>query len=292
MSKILITGVTGHLGAAVLDKLLEKTPAANLAVLVRTEEKGKAFKAKAITVKTGDYADYASLLEAFRGIDKIYLVSGNDLENRGKQQENVIKAAKEAGVKQVVYTSFQRKNESSTSPIALVASSHLSTEQHLRASGINYTILKHGLYTDLIPQFAGEKVLETGTIYLPAGEGKTAFALRTDLAEAGAIVLLDDTEKYARKELILTGTEAISWKEIAGDITAITGKTISYISPSASDFNSTLTGYGVPAEIIMIVAGFSTGMAETEFDAVSPDLEAILGRKPVSVKTYLETVYS
>ena len=136
---ILITGATGHFGSATIDFLLQKgVPAKDIAALVRDEAKADDLKAKGITILTADYDNYDSLVKAFHGIDKLLFVSGNDVVNRGQQQDNVVKAAKEAGVGHVIYTSFVRKNESETSPIYFIAKSHLSTEKALKESGLTY----------------------------------------------------------------------------------------------------------------------------------------------------------
>jgi NAD(P)H dehydrogenase (quinone) len=291
MSKILVTGATGHLGAAVIESLLTKTDAVNLSVLVRDAEKASALQSKGITVIVGDYNDYGSLLTAFKGIDKLYLVSGNDIANRSAQQENAVKAAEEAGVKHIIYTSFQRKNETETSAIAFIAASHLHTEKVIKESGLTYTILQHTLYADIIPLFAGEHLLDNKTIYLPAGEGKTAFALRTDFAEAGASVLMDETGKFDNKVVELTGSEALSWSEIAAIISDITGQPIVYTAASPEEFSATLTKAGVPAEYIGLFAGFSQAQAEGDFENITNDLELLLGRAPLSVATYLKSVY-
>ena len=291
MSKILVTGATGQLGAAVTENLLKRTDAANISILVRDADKAAAFKAKGVTVAIGDYSDYAAVLAALQGIDKLYLVSGTDLENRGAQHENVIKAAKEAGVKQVLYTSFQRKKNISHSAIAVVSESHLQTERILKESGLIYTILQHGLYADIIPAFAGDQLLQTKTIYLPSGTGKVSFAVRADLAEAEATILLDQTNKFDNKELEFTGNEVVSWEEIAKMISGITGETISYVSPSTDEFKGALTQAGVPLEIVGMLGDFNSGIAAGEFEEIKPDLEAILGRKPATVKSYLQSVY-
>ena len=291
MSKILVTGATGQLGAAVTESLLKRTDASNISILVRDAAKAAAFKAKGVTVAVGDYSDYAAVLAALRGIDKLYLVSGTDLENRAAQHENVINAAKEAGVRQVLYTSFQRKKNISHSAIAEVSESHIQTERILKASGLIYTILQHGLYADIIPAFAGEQLLETKTIYLPSGTGKVSFAVRADLAEAEATILLDQTHKFDNKELEFTGNEAVSWEEIAKIITGITGETIAYVSPSEDEFKGALTQAGVPLEIVGMLADFNAGIAAGEFEEIKPDLETILGRKPATVKSYLQSVY-
>ena len=291
MSKILVTGATGHLGRAVTESLLKKTDPANISVLVRDAEKAKELKVKGVDIRTGNYDDYVSLVTAFTGIDKLYLVSGNDIANRIPQQENVVNAAKQAGVKHIVYTSFQRKNESESSPIAFVAKGHLDTEKMLKESGLTYTILEHGIYADMIPIFAGEHLLQNKTIYLPAGNGKTAYVLRTDQAEAGATILLDETGRFDNKSIVLTGNEAVSWSEIAAVISEVTDTSIVYVSPAVDQFSDTLTQLGVPVEVIGLLAGFSKAAEEGEFASVNNSMETILGRKPMSVADYLKTVY-
>ncbi len=291
MINILVTGASGHLGKAVTENLLKRTAAKNISILVRDAAKAADLKARGVDVRIGDYNEYASLVAAFQGIDKLYMVSGNDIANRIAQQDNVVRAAKEAGVKHVVYTSYQRKDETDSSPIVLVAKGHLNTEEKLKASGLTYTILQHGIYADIIPIFAGEQLLATKNIYLPAGDGKTAYALRTDQAEAGANVLLDESGRYDNQSIELGGAEALSWETVAALISEITGEQISYVSPDVDEFTDSLTRAGVPAEYIGLFAGFSQAAKQGEFENVTNNLETLLGRKPASVKAYLQLVY-
>jgi len=107
------------------------------------------------------------------------------------QHEHVVRAAREAGVRHVVYTSIPRKDETEASPVYFVASSHMYTERLLKRGRADLYHPAHGIYTDMILFFSGEHLLETKTIYQPAGDGKVAYAVRTDLAEAGANVLLE-----------------------------------------------------------------------------------------------------
>ena len=287
----MITGATGLLGSAVIDSLLKKTSSEHIVALARNADKAAGLSARGVEARIGDYSDQASLDKAFRGIDKLYFVSGNDIAHRMPQHENVVSAARTAGIRQVVYTSFQHKDETAASPIAFVAGSHLQTEKLLKASGLVYTVLQHGIYADMIPVFAGPRLLETKTLYLPAGDGRTAFAVRTDLAEAGANVLLDTTGAYDNRTLVLTGAEAVSYHEVVKSISDAAGLPIVYHSPSLEEFNAALTAAGVPAEIIGVVAGFATAIKAGEFDEVSGDLEQVLGRKPARTAGFLKAVY-
>ncbi len=287
---ILITGATGHFGQATIDFLLKKgIPANTISALVRDTTKAEDLKAKGINIKMGNYDDYTSLLSAFKGIDKLLLISGNDISNRLKQQENAVNAAREAGVKHIVYTSFVRKNETESSPIAFVGKSHIETDKLIKASGIPYTIMLNSLYADVLPMFFGEKVLETG-IFLPAGEGKSAYTTRQDMAEAAANILA--TSGHENKEYVISSSTNYSLHDAASFISEATGKQVSYLSPSSEIYIDTLSKAGVPMEYVGMFAGFSEAIRQGEFETSSSDLEKLIGRKPTTLKEYLKTIYS
>ena len=289
MSKILVTGATGQLGNEAVNLLLKKVDAANLAVLVRDPAKAADLAAQGVEIRQGDYDHYDTLVTAFQGIDKLYFVSSSDVAKRLAQHANVVKAAVAAKVGHIFYTSFQRKTEDETSPVAFIAASHLQTEQDILDSGLNYTLLKHALYSDVLPMFIGDQVLDTGAIFLPAGQGKAAYATRSDMAAAGAAALT--TTGHENKVYDLSGKESVSFSDIAEMLSELSGKTITYVDPSPEAFTEELTKAGVPAEAIQGVVGFSVAIAQGEFDFPDTTLEKLIGRSPVSVKEYLKTAY-
>lgn len=292
MSRILVTGATGNLGGAVVDFLLKRTAAANIVALVRdaASDKALALKAKGVETRSGDYNDYPSLVNAFKSIDKLYFVSGNDLEHRLEQHQNVVKAAVEASVKHVIYTSIPRKNESVTSPVFALLDSHVKTENLLKASGLQYTILKHNLYMEMLPVYLGEQLLSTGVAYFPAGEGKVSFTSRTDMADAAAAILTG--EGHENKTYDITNTKAVSFSEIAAEISRSSGKAITYVSPAADEYVRTLSAAGVPAGYVSMFAGFAEGFRQQEFDQTNDLIETLTGRKPQSVSEFLAQAYA
>ncbi len=289
-AKILVTGATGNFGKTTIDFLLEKgIAAANISALVRDEAKAGDLKAKGITIKVADYNNYDSLLAAFNGVDKLLLVSATDLENRSKQQLNAVKAAKEAGVKHILYTSFERKNESETSPIAFLAKSHIDTDEAIKASGMIYSIFRNNLYLEVLPMFFGEQVLETG-IFFPAGDTAAAYVSRNDLAEAVANVLVSENKES--KEYAMNNVENYSMKNSADILSKITNTTVNYTSPSPDVYSDVLTKAGVPGEYVGMFVGFGAAIQQGEFYANSTDLENLLDRKPVSLEDFLKQVYT
>lgn len=288
-ASILVTGATGNFGKATIDFLLKKgIEAKNISALVRDEAKASDLAEKGIQIKVGDYDNYKSLVAAFQGIEKLLLVSGTDLANRSSQQLNAVKAAKEAGVKHIVYTSFERKNETEISPIAFLAQSHIDTDNAIKASGLHYTILRNNLYLEVLPMFLGEKVLESG-VFFPAGEGQAAYVSRNDLAEATATILTSGG--HENKEYATSNIENYSMNDIAVTLSSITNKEVPYLNPNTEDYQAALTNAGVPAEYIGMFVGFAEAIKQGEFQSENSDLEKLLGRKPVSLSEFLKQVY-
>jgi len=287
---ILVTGATGQFGRQAIQSLLDKgVNAKEIIALVRNAEAAADIQQSGVGIAIGDYDNYPSLVNAFKGVEKVLFVSGSDVAKRLAQHENVINAAKEAGVQHIVYTSFQRKDESEASPLWIVAQSHIATENALMASGIAYTLLRNNLYMDFLPGFIGEQVLESGTVFVPAGTGKISAVLRSEMAEGAATILI--TPNHEGKTYDFSNTASVSYHDIVATLSEISGKEINYVSPSPEDYVQALTGFGLPAEAIGIFTGFAVAQALGELDVVSTDLEQLLGRKPVSVELFLKNVY-
>jgi len=288
MSKILITGATGQLGKAVVNELLQKVNARDISIMVRDARKAEELKLKGVNVIKGDYTDFDSLVAAFKEIEKLYFISSSDKTNRFAQHQNVVKAAVEAKVGHIFYTSAHRKSEDETSPLA--GDAHWQTDALIKQSGLTYTILKHSLYTELLPLFIGDKVFDSGIIFLPAGGGRSSYATRADLAAAGAVVLT--TEGHQNSVYELGSQHSYSFQDIAEMLSGLSGKNIQFVSPSIDVYSEQLKSHGVPEKMIQGALTFCIALMRGEFDFPSSDLETLLGRKPQSVKDYLKTAYN
>ncbi|WP_107039566.1 SDR family oxidoreductase [Brumimicrobium mesophilum] len=288
---ILVTGATGEFGKHAVQQLIAKgVNTSDISVLSRSMEKANNYKADGITVKIGDYSNYDSLVKAFEGVDKLLFVSSSEIENRAAQHQNVVNAAKAVGVKHVAYTSFMRNQERDDSAIAFLQDSHLKTENWIKESGMTYTFLQNATYMDMLPMFIGEQVLETGVIMQPAQNGKSSLVLRQELAEAAAVVLTSDG--HDNKEYPLVNNQAITYNEVAETIAQISGKDITYQSPSPEEYQATLKTYGVPDEYIGLFTAFSVAQANGELEMSDNSLEKLLGRKPTTAKEFLTKIYA
>jgi NAD(P)H dehydrogenase (quinone) len=283
---ILVTGATGQLGTAVLQTLLEKTSATQLAALVRDERKAADLQAQGVSLRLGSYDDIASLDQAMQGIDKVLLISGGGEDDALQQHYNVVDAAKRAGVKCLAYTSRALKDPSTLANQLMVR--HFQTEDYIRASGLGYVFFRNILYLDTLPLFTGPNVLETG-IRLPAGQGKVAYALRSEMGEAIANVLLQADR--TNRTYHFTGPEAYSFNDVATALTSITGKEVRYTAAEPTSFAAGMQQRGVSELAIERTIGFMADIMHGQEAEVSTDLAAALGRQPVSLIDGIKTVY-
>ncbi|GAB2543052.1 SDR family oxidoreductase [Spirosoma aerophilum] len=282
---ILVTGATGGLGHQTIDVLLNTTPAEEIVALVRDINKASDLVKRGVDVRQADYFDYPALVQAFRGVDKVLLVSAVAFTDRVRQHRNVIDAAKQAGVKHLFYTSIQR---SSNFVMPEVTESDLATEAYLKASGLTYTILKNGYYFEGLGYLIGSEVPDT-VIRFPAGEGKIAFVKRIELAAATAALLT--SEGHDNQEYTLAGSEAYSFYDIARELSALAGRPIAYQSSELAPYIAQKVSAGFPDFVANFFAQWGAAAQHGMLGGTNNTLERLLGHKPTSLHEYLKTAY-
>jgi NAD(P)H dehydrogenase (quinone) len=288
MATILVTGSTGHLGRQTLQFLLETHPENQLIALARDPAKISALDLPGVEVRQGDYTDYISLVQAFAGVDTLFMVAAVSFTDRETQHKNVISAAKEAGVKRIVYTGLQRP-DGSTFAITETTQTEVVTEEFLKASGVTYTVLRNSLYLDALLFMIGQDACEEG-VRLPAGTGKAAMVSRHDLAEANARVLTETG--HENKTYTLGASEAFSFADIAAALSDICGKPIPYVDTPVQEYVYAKVKLGFPVPVALFLAEWGQAVASGEFSEVTKDLEQLLGRKPTPYKTDLAKLYA
>ncbi|PNP39791.1 hypothetical protein TGAMA5MH_08310 [Trichoderma gamsii] len=287
--KILVTGAGGFLGRLTVDLLLEKVSPEKLAVITRDPSKLKRLVDQGVSVHKADYFDYDSLLSAFQGVDKIMFIGAHAFTDRIKQHFNVITAARQAGVKHVVYTSIQRR-EGSGVVLWDITESDTFTEQALRASGMAYTIMMQPSFLETFHMYFGANALEDG-IRMPFGTGKSAPVTRDDLAAANVTVLTQPG--HENKTYKLSGDEAFSFSEIAQILGEVKGRKVSSENISEKeylDFDFHALG-NVPEQFPQFRLAWVTVINHGEFEETTGELERLIGRKPTTFREYLKTNY-
>ncbi len=268
---IAITGATGQLGQLVIEQLLKTVPASQLVAIVRNPAKADALSQQGVTVRQADYTDQAAFSAALAGVGKLLLISSSEVGQRAPQHQNVINAAKAAGVKFIAYTSLLHAD---TSPLGLHVE-HVDTEKALAASGIPYALLRNGWYTENYLASA-PPALEHGVFIGSAGEGKIASATRADYAAAAARVISE--EGHAGKVYELAGDQAWTLSDLAAELSRQSGKNVVYQNLSEADFAAALKGVGLPAGLADMLADSDVGASKGGLFDDSHTLRALLGR--------------
>ncbi|AUZ33408.1 NAD(P)-dependent oxidoreductase [Arthrobacter sp. PGP41] len=274
---IVITGATGQLGRHAVEALLERNVhAEDIVAAGRSVEKLAGFAGRGVRVKAMDYADAQSVAAALKGARKVLLISGSEVGQRVEQHRTVIEAAKAEGVELLAYTSIANADTTAM----LLAAEHRATEAILRESGVPFVLLRNGWYlenyTDQLPG-----TLAQGGLAGSAGDGRVSAASRADYAHAAAAVLV--AEEQAGKVYELGGDNAFSMADLAAEITAATGKAITYQDLPAPEYAGMLAGFGVPDAFAEILADSDLGIARGDLLVSTGDLRRLIGRPATSL---------
>jgi NAD(P)H dehydrogenase (quinone) len=265
---IAITGATGQLGRLVISKLRNQLPASGIVALARSPEKAGDL---GVEVREADYDRPETLGPALAGADTLLLISANEIGKREAQHRNVIEAAKSAGVRRIVYTSLLHADRS---PLSLAAE-HLATENMVKASGIPFTILRNGWYTE---NYTGSipGALAGGAFIGSAGEGRISAATRDDFADAAVAVLTGGGHEGKTYEL--AGDTAWTLAGLAAEISRQTGRTIPYVHMPEAEYAAALAGFGLPHGLAHAIAGWDVSASRGALFDDSHQLSALIGR--------------
>jgi NAD(P)H dehydrogenase (quinone) len=279
---IAVTGVTGALGGRVAARLAA-TGDVPLRLVVRDADRAPHLPGAEVVANPGGYADPAGLRAALTGVDTLYLVSAAEAEDRLQQHLGAVDAAVAAGVQRIVYTSFLGAKHDA---VFTLVRQHAATEDRIRESGVRATFLRHSMYADFVPFFATP---EDGraVIAAPAGEGRTSFVSRDDLADVATALLLDDSARFDGQALEVTGPEALTLTEAAQVLTEVTGVPTEYRDQTVEEAWATRRPSGHPDwEIEGWVTSY-LAIAAGELAAVTDVVPTVTGHPALSVAEHL-----
>ncbi|OZB98906.1 SDR family oxidoreductase [Paenibacillus sp. XY044] len=269
--KLVITGATGKLGGLVIHHLLKKVPGRHMIAVVRNTDKTVSLTDAGVEVRHGDYNVPDTLLAAFEGGAKLLFVSSPEPDDplRIVQHANVIKAARDAGIRHIAYTSFAFAEEN---PFALV---HMATEFAIRATRIPYTFLRNGGYTEFfINSFLQENV-KRGAIVTNSGTGSVNAVSRSDLALAAATVLTEEGHEY--KEYNLVSNRPWSFDDLAEVLSEVSGKRVIHQKVSFDEEKSMLIQAGMSESLAQTTAMIYNTIAEGTMEKTTDDLHRLIG---------------
>ncbi|NPC92292.1 SDR family oxidoreductase [Bacillus sp. WMMC1349] len=264
---ILLTGSTGTVGREIVKQL------SDLDVPFKTTSRSK--KGNGVYF---DFEDNDSYLPALNGIEKLFLIRPPHISNIKMYLDPVIDSAKLAGVTQIVFLSLLGVEKNPLVP-------HYKAERSIKKSGIPYTFLRPSFFMQNLVQQHGEELRKDRQIFVPAGNGRTSFIDVRDIASVAVKTLTEPGHK--NQAYSLTGSEVLTYYEVADMLTAELDITFTYANPSAKTFRKRMLEKGVPKEFITIMIGIyltaKLGLAKK----ITSDLENILQRQPITVKQFI-----
>ena len=268
---IAVTAASGGLGSAIIMQLLKQMPKEQVIGLARTPKKAEKL---GVEIRNGDYNNKPELIESLSGVDSVLLVSGMDApDKRILQHQNVISAAKEAGVEKIVYTSILGEvGDTSFSPII---SSNRRTEKDIMNSGLQWVIGRNGLYIEPDLEYI-DNYIKDGKISNCAADGKCSYTTRNELAFAYSKMLVE--EKHSGSLYNLVG-QSITQQQLTDYLNSTYGISLVFESLSVEEYS--MQRQSELGEFMgTIIAGIYSGIRNGGFD-VKSDFNQAAGRDHV-----------
>ena len=277
-----VTGASGKLGQLVAAELAKHAAPGSVTLGSRDIGKLEPFARQGFRTAIFDFDKPQSMRVALAGHDRLLMISGDSPnEKRIAQHKAAIDAAKAAGIKTIVYTSFTNAGAESLFTFARV---HAATEAYLKASGLAYIFLRDNQYAEnLTSALAHAK--ETGTLAVYGSKGKVAYLPRPDVAFAAATALLSKSNGNAVYEV--TGPEAYDAADIARILSRKWNKPVTAVELPRLALTSILTGAKLPDFLIEALISLHEAAAAGEMAAASSDYEKLTGHKPESLESFL-----
>ena len=276
---ILVTGATGKTGGAVASELAAHN--IPFRVLVRNADKAAALKDLGAEMAVGDMADKAAVSDALKGVDKAVLIMSNG-EDQLTIEKQFTDCAVAAGVKHLVKLSSMESNAGTTKPIPAM---HVASEDHIRASGMNWTMIRPTFFTQNFLN-ASRTIKASDEIVLALGGAVVAPTDIRDVAQVIRLVLTDDA--HLNKSYDLTGPEALSLAEAAEKFSRVLGREIRYVPQPVEDFRKVLTQVGLPEWRVNAVCDEFKLLSDKASMHTTDTIQQLLGRPPTSVEQFVK----
>lgn len=280
---ILVTGASGNLGKLVVERLLARAGSARIIAASRKPERLSGLAARGAELRRADFDDEASLASAFQGVERVLLVSTDELAEPGKrlrQHAFAIRAAAAAGVQHVAYTSI-------VNPVGsriVISKDHAGSEAELARSGVPYTVLRNNIYSDLL--LGGlQRALSTGKLVDAKPTGKSGFVTRQDCANIAAAVLLEPPG--GSQVLDVTGPESLSSAGVAALASELSGRDIQHQPVALELLIAGMVEHGLPRALAEVYGSFDAGAEAGELDLTSDHVQRFTGQKPQSLRDFL-----
>ena len=274
---ICVTGPGGTVGSEVITQLESANVPFRAACFSR--EKAEAARARGIDAVVIDYNRPETLRVAFQGCDELFLLGPNVL-NQTQCELNAIEAALAVGVRHVVKQSVMGAAEEAYS----LAKIHRSVEKAIESSGLVWTFLRPNSFMQNVVTYMGATIRAEAACYSASGGAKISHVDVRDIASVAVKTLTEPT--HAGQSYTLTGPEALTYDELANELSKVLGRQISHISLPPLDLKQGMLAEGMPEEIADRMLDLERYFREGQGSRITDDIKQVTGRDPRGFPQY------
>jgi uncharacterized protein YbjT (DUF2867 family) len=271
MTRVLVTGAAGNVGAHAVRELRER--GASVRAFVRDPGRAAQRLGGDVELAAGDFEDPASLRRAMAGVDRVFVVSANG-PGQAAQENAVIDAAAAAWVERIVKLSVFCAEPGAE---LMFADAHGRVERRLGECDVPSTVLRSGFFMSNLVASA-DAIRATGQLFAPLGDAKIAMIDPRDVAAAAAAALVAD--RLGRQTYVVTGPQAITYAEVAAELSAATGRAVGFVDVPEEAARAGMLESGLPGwfadAFVLLCRVLRAGGA----DQATGDFRLLTGREP------------
>ena len=268
---ICVTGAGGTVGSEVVRQL--RAAGAQFRAAYYSTEKAEAARGRGIEAVVINYNRPETLRSAFQGCDTLFLLSPNVVD-QAQLELNAVEAAKAAGVRHIVKLSVWQADREEFE----IARSHRTVEKAIESSGLAWTFLRPNSYMQNIGNYMAETVKTQGAFYSASETGKIGHVDVRDIAAAAVKALTEPG--HEGKAYSLTGPEALSYDELARELSSVLGRQVNHVNLPPDDLKQGMLAVGMPEGLVERMLDLDRYYREDRANATTEDIRRVTGREP------------
>lgn len=281
--RILITGASGNVGLETLRELMKRPDRAKrqvLAGLRNPNDTGRLTDVQPDGFIQLDFSDAGTFDAALAGISRVLLVRPPQLADVNQYFKPFIEAMKRAGIRQVVFLSLQGVENNPVTP-------HHKIEKLIVEAGLPFTFLRPSFFMQNLSTTHRDEIRLRNEIFVPAGNGRTSFVDVRDIGAVAALALT--TSEHLNRGYELTGSEALTYGEVADVLTKVLGRKITYKDPSIVRFVwQKWQKEHTPLGFTMVMVALYTVSKLGKAAALTEETTRLLKRPPTTFRQFAE----
>lgn len=278
-SPILVTGALGNIGRAVIEGLRSaERPVAIRAADIDPDRVATTFGSEVEAVRF-DFTDPQTWPATFDGVEVMFLMRPPHISDIDRDMAPALEAAKAAGLRHVVFLSLQGAETNKVVP-------HAKVEAWLRGSGLDWTFVRPSFFMENLSTTHAADVRDRRQIFVPAGTGRTSFVAADDVAAVAVVALLDPAE-HRQVAWTPTGTQALTYYEVAEILSDVLGRRIDYIKPGAIAYaRHAKDVLGMPTAMVAVTTAIYTVARLGKAAGTTDDFRLVTGRDPIDFRDW------